>query len=89
MRHLHVGMSRPAVRLVNANFTQDFARFEGRRQHINKELVGLDRAFTILAGCDHLSVERDDCRWPVTGRVGVRDTAANCAFVSDLHIANV
>jgi len=87
--HLCVSLRGLAVSLIDANLAQDFTRLKRRGQQIDKEVVSLDRAFAVLADRNHLSAESDDRGGPIAGRIGVRDAAADRAFIAHLHVADM
>ena len=71
-----------------ANFGEEFARFECCCEGIDEEIIGGNGAFAVCALCDNFGIEcKDDCRH-IASRVRVCDAATKCAAIANLLIAD-
>src|SRR5215210_3115869 len=88
MRHLLISLSEASARFFNANFAKYLARLKISRQQIDKEVFGFDGALTTWTNQNKIGIEHEHGSGPVTGRIGMRDTAANRSLVTYLNVAN-
>jgi hypothetical protein len=78
---------RGVARLGDADFGQQLAGRQGGPEQAAEELAGPDLAPSRRAERDQRRFEREDDRGQVTGRIAVRQRAADRAAVADLRVA--
>src|SRR5215217_9709 len=88
MRHLLISLAEASARFFNANFPEYLARLKISRQQIDEEVLSFDGALTVWTNQNEIGIEREHGGRPVTGRIRMRDTAANRSLVTYLNIAN-
>src|SRR5690349_18111854 len=88
MRHLLISVSETSTRLLDANFAEYLTRLQIRSQQIDEEVRGFHRTLAIWSNKNQIRVEREHGSGPVSGRIGMREAAANRALVAYLHVAD-
>src|SRR6476660_1421525 len=88
MWHLLISVAESSARLLDADFAEYLTGQETGGEQIDEEVFCIFCSFAVCANQNELSVKCEDRSRPVTGRIGVRNTAANGALVSHLHVAN-
>ena len=88
MRHFLISLAKLSARFLDANFAQYLAGLKIGRQQIDEEVLGFHGSLTVWTNQNEIGIERENRRRPVTGRIGMRDTAANRSFVTHLNVAD-
>ena len=89
MANLLIGVAKTSRGFLNAYLAQNLSRFQGRRQKIDKEVICFDDTFAAFPDCHHLGIKGNDGCRPIAGGIGVGHAAADCSFISHLHVADV
>src|SRR6185503_20883266 len=83
-----IRLAKLSTRLLDANFAKYLTRLQISREQIDEEVFGFHGSFAVWTNEDHVGIECENRGRPVAGGIRVSNTAADCAFVSYLHIAN-
>src|SRR5690242_20698103 len=88
MRHLLISLAETSTRLLDANFAEYLTGLKIRCQQTDEEVLGFHDALAVRSNKNQIGIEREHGSRPVTGRIGMRNTAANRALVAHLNIAD-
>src|ERR1043165_1268828 len=88
MWHLLISLAEASTRLLDANLAEYLTGLKIRCQQSDKEVLRFHRALAVWSYEHKIRIKREHGSRPVTGRIGMRDTAANRPLVAHLNVAN-